>query len=274
MGLETEHFKTLMAVKRELNGRKINPVKVLCLGYPDMVVSRAAIPVDPLVNLPAAKDSADIAKWHGWNGPVYDTNFIFKYFGIEADYIDINASRGIERVVDLNEEAPEDLTNKYDIVLDPGTLEHCFNIAMAFSNVISFLKRGGFVIHVNPLNLPNHGFWSLNPTAYFDFYSNNGFKVHESVLLVGPLDNRMVVKGFKPTERFSVNMEASNMVIAEKIIDKDDLVCPMQTKYTQNPGLKLNSQPESSPMLLSPGTSSSTQTSAPTSSPPDTSAEK
>jgi hypothetical protein len=31
-------------------------------------------------------------------------------------------------------------------------------------------------MHVNPCTMVNHGFYNLNPTAYKDFYKQNGAK--------------------------------------------------------------------------------------------------
>jgi hypothetical protein len=71
--------------------------------------------------------------------------------------------------VDLN--YPEDWPEKYDVVIDGGTAEHCFNVGQVFANILSAVRPdGGIVVHVNPLNMMNHGFWNISPTAYADFY--------------------------------------------------------------------------------------------------------
>jgi len=40
------------------------------------------------------------------------------------------------------------------------------------------VQRNGWVISMAPLSMTNHGFWNVNPTAYFDAFSQNGFSVH------------------------------------------------------------------------------------------------
>ena len=72
--------------------------------------------------------------------------------------------------MDLNLPAPENMCGRFDIIIDPGTLEHCFNIAQAFDNIDRMLRVGGVVYHQNAIAFPNHGLWSISPTAYFDFY--------------------------------------------------------------------------------------------------------
>ena len=115
----------------------------------------------------------------------------------------------------------------YDIVLDVGTAEHCFNIGQAIVNMADMVRKDGYIIHENPANWGNHGFYNLNPTFYADFYSANGFELTECFLtrrdgggLRVPLTGRFK---FPPEE---VNIFA---MAQRKTIQK--LVWPTQTKY-------------------------------------------
>ena len=66
--------------------------------------------------------------------------------------------------------------NKYDCILDGGTMEHVFNTLECLRTFKNLLKIGGTIIHMNPcLGYFNHGFYSFQPTFYFDFYESNGF---------------------------------------------------------------------------------------------------
>ena len=78
---------------------------------------------------------------------------------------------------DLNDSIPPELWNSADLVIDPGTLEHVFDIKTFFANIAHLLKIGGLVFHFNPLNLVDHGFFSPSPCLFHDVYTANGFEI-------------------------------------------------------------------------------------------------
>ena len=216
---------------------ELKPARLLCLGYPDLLLSFGA---EKGVDAPIAADAAAVAQWHGWGGAVYDTTAALKTLGCTPTYIDIHASRNCERIVDLNRPLPHDLIGQFDAVLDPGTCEHCFNIGQAFMNCLAALKPTGTVIHTNPLQQINHGFWNISPTAYADFYGHHGFEVELSIL-AGPLANREIIQG-RPHKRFGIHGEAVNLCVAKRSLSEDAIPLavgwPTQFKYRQNPDLK------------------------------------
>lgn len=87
--------------------------------------------------------------------------------------VDVNDYEGCDRILDLNE--AQSWSEEADLVIDPGTLEHCFNIAEAIKNVARVLRPGGIAWHNSPLNWVDHGFYNLSPTFFHEFYMNNGF---------------------------------------------------------------------------------------------------
>jgi SAM-dependent methyltransferase len=91
--------------------------------------------------------------------------------------LDVSSYEGCELVQDLNR--PLTIrTGKFDLIVDNGTIEHCFCAAQAFFNVKRLCALGGVVFHNNPANWFGHGFWNFSPCVYFDFYRANGFDVH------------------------------------------------------------------------------------------------
>ena len=70
---------------------------------------------------------------------------------------------------------PEPLLEPFGVILDLGTLEHCFNAPQALETMQQLIAPGGFIIHWNPFYMPNHGFYSFNPTFYADWYKSRGF---------------------------------------------------------------------------------------------------
>lgn len=199
---------------------KLRPSRLLCLGYPDLLITDG-----PKI------EADDVAKWHGWTAGVGDTDKVLRDAGINPVYIDVQALRGRERVVDLNDPLPIDMIGQFDCVLDPGTIEHCFNIGQAFQNVLSALRLGGYAIHTNPMTMVNHGFWNLSPTAYVDWYEANGGEIREIAVVSGNLGQRVVTDiGVHALNRVQLPPECSSLVIAQRVKGvKADW--PIQTKY-------------------------------------------
>ena len=68
--------------------------------------------------------------------------------------------------------------DKYDFILDGGTMEHCFNIPQFLENAHSVLKVGGCIMHITPMNnYVDHGFYQFSPTFFQDWYSANNYEI-------------------------------------------------------------------------------------------------
>lgn len=241
MAINASILEMVIKIVRLSNGR----CNLVALGYPDMLATEEQI--DQLCGAGTAAsiayrdDSEAILRWHRLQGEmqrIADTRSLFDKLGIASDFLDIVASRGIERIVNLNHPIPEDLIGQYDIVYDGGTMEHCFNAPQVIKNILSLCKIGGYIIHVNPLNYYNHGFYSFHPTFYHDFYTQSGNRLASPIYgLHGPVLQTQVIE-VPPTKGFS---EAPNrlamMVVAQKLTETE-CEWPTQSKYLQNPNLK------------------------------------
>jgi hypothetical protein len=205
--------------------------RVLGLGYPDIIDGRDALCAlfgeDIRDGLTTRDDAQQVAKRHGAAGTdLVEPRSLFTALGLQLECIDMCRGRGIDRVVDLNQPLPEDLAGRYAMVIDPGTIEHCFNIGQAMMNAARALAVGGFVVHVNPLSMFNHGFYNLNPTFYRDFYGDNGFQV-------------LFMNGFAghaffdvaPVQRFGNVPENAVMIVIARRVALRDLAWPVQSKY-------------------------------------------
>ena len=93
-------------------------------------------------------------------------------------------------ILDLNQpETPNNLTGRFDLVLDSGTLEHIFDIAAGLRHCARMVRQGGRVVHLTPTsNCVEHGFYSVSPTLFADFYTASGFDVQRIWLCEIPLD--------------------------------------------------------------------------------------
>lgn len=164
----------------------------LSAGYPDLLVrfgdlgfasSERPITVRP--------NSKELQNHHGWTHDIFDTHEVFAALGLELDVIDYKVIQGCERVVDLNVEQNLGFEQRYkelpafggyDLVIDPGTSEHCFNISQAAINLASAVKEGGHIAQAIPMSMFNHGYYNLNPKWFIDFYGQNGFEIKKLVI--------------------------------------------------------------------------------------------
>lgn len=194
---------------------------VASMGYPDLIAPLGDVP-----GLVYRADSAAICKRHGIPlRQIPDAHSYFKAMGCRLDVYDIVQERGDEILCDLN--LPMAVSLAYDIVLDVGTLEHCFNVAQAIENMARMVKLGGYIIHENPHIMGNHGFYGLQPTFYADFYEANGFKLLECKLA----DRHGSYADVPWTHRFRFFQQEINTYALARRQTVQVFVFPMQSKY-------------------------------------------
>lgn len=223
---------TIETIKKFKEENPASVPRVLSMGYPDIL---ADIKTIPLEGLEAHPNSKSIAGYHGRTVTVPTAESFFKALGAEFTCVDIKKWRGNELVLDLNFDIPQELAGKYDIILDMGTSEHCFNIGTVMKNYLTFLTEGGYVVHWNPMYMPNHSFYQFSPTFYFDWYITNGASVeHQSCWeLEHPMKPEKVLSVPK-TERFNYRAEnLSLLTVVKKIENVDTYTWPMQSKYAK-----------------------------------------
>lgn len=232
-------FDLLCRVAREQGGGR-----ACAAGYPDLLVSETQLKTmlgeERSLRVPVREDSKKIAAWHGVGrvlDKIFESRIVFRELGYQLDVIDINPARGDEIILDLNVPLPPDLERSYDLVLDTGTCEHCFNIGNAALNLASLVNKGGYLIQAMPLNVFNHGFYNVNPTWFYDFYPTNGFRfLHLQAVANIVWDPKPI--DLPAFDRFS---EAPPNSIIIAVVRRETMVTPlkvpMQHKYAVNPGL-------------------------------------
>ena len=89
--------------------------------------------------------------------------------------IDLHAP---EPALRLNLNGPVNLGRHFDYVFNLGTAEHVFDVAQLFKTVHNHTKPGGYMIHAMPFTgWIDHGFYSFNPTFYWDVAAQNNYGV-------------------------------------------------------------------------------------------------
>lgn len=107
---------------------------------------------------------------------------------------------------DLNEpDVWRRVGKQFNLVIELGTLEHVFHIPNALWNMVNLCAVGGEIIHGAPMNnWPNHGFYQLSPTLFYDFYQANGCEVVEAFIcqVSETPDGRQVRTPYSPRPSF------------------------------------------------------------------------
>ena len=222
------------------------PKKLASIGYPDILVKKpdtdSDFPISLLKYLSCNEKALD---WHNLSSSMYTFFSVEDYLKDKCwafDYLDIKAGTGKARnflPVDLNESIPENLYCAYDILIDSGTAEHCFNIGKVFENYFHMLKPGGILLQYIPFMSPNHGFWSVNPTVVYDLASCNPIKIldcklHEYASYHDYFECNHKDIRFEPVRRFGVKLQANSVSIvffAYKKLQKSIFRFPIQYKY-------------------------------------------
>ena len=215
MGLALHALKTL---KPYLKGASI-----LSLGYPDILAT--AEEVKDLLGV-EIKTTIDGGEQHRVDRPLVETKALFTALGSHFECVDTVNWRGFERIADLN--YPQTL-GKFDLVIDPGTTEHCFNIGQAMLNGANAVKKGGHIYHSPPMTMINHGFYNVCPTMLYDFYTQNDWDVE---LLEARAGDNFILIGERASmaRRVSVSLETGLVCVAKRRTNID-LVFPVQRRY-------------------------------------------
>lgn len=235
---------TLDTFKQLMPHIERRPISLVTVGYPDCLVPTSVVRdmfgQDVAAKLTYREDSDKIIAWHNLGNfieEIIDTKSLLDALEIEMTVLDINEVRGGEVICDLNRPVPKDLLERFDIILDGGTMEHCFNIGQVINNLVGMSKINGFIVHGNPLNVMNHGFFNFCPTFYHDYYLDNGHRLVSPIYGYINVGIESQLFELPATKRFKGAPEDSWIsVIAQKLHTKKN-VWPMQTKYKNNPSL-------------------------------------
>ena len=209
--------------------------KIACLSYLDLLIPisdlKASFPSIDEKTLSFREDSDTICRWHGINPPIQivDSLSFFTTLGHSVTFLDIAAFRGVEQICDLNEEIPELLHHSFDLVIDTGTLEHCFNVGRAFVNMCQLVKVKGYVLTQAPLNKPNHGFWNFSPCVYENFFTQNNWKIAYLLCYFKNL-GKLIEFEPSPNGRFQAPPESIVISLAERAVNST-ITFPTQFKY-------------------------------------------
>jgi hypothetical protein len=89
--------------------------------------------------------------------------------------LDVSDYESATIVLDLGK--PCCFNQRFDTIVDGGSLEHIFDAATAFRNLVDLCEIGGRIMHILPVNnLNGHGFWQFSSDLIHSLYcGRNGF---------------------------------------------------------------------------------------------------
>jgi SAM-dependent methyltransferase len=195
--------------------------QVLSLSYPDLLIPEKVLEQHFKIIPTMFTDKAD---YHKVPYKLPETRDVFKQLGATLHVTDVVAATGFEDIIDLNYEAD---IGQFDVVIDPGTVEHCFNVGQAFLNAAHAVKPGGIIYHISPMDMMNHGFYNFNPTLFHDFYTQNGWEIIE-LNVVSETPNH-----FSVSARFFSKYEHNIICIARRK-GFQRMKFPVQAKYLKS----------------------------------------
>lgn len=196
---------------------------VLSLGYPDILATAEECKALFGVDLHRTMDTPTM---HSITRPLVETTELMAALGSEFECVDVEKWRGIERICDLN--YPHDL-GQFDLVIDPGTTEHCFNIGQAMLNAAGAVKVGGRIYHSPPMTMINHGFYNVCPTMLQDFYTQNDWEIEVLEARIGESAKRIDAKAAM-ARRVKISNETGLVCIARRRTAAA-LKFPVQRRY-------------------------------------------
>ena len=93
----------------------------------------------------------------------------FRQLGAEEiASLDFSDYEGATYIHDMNVPAPDSLHERFDAVVDGGTMEHVFNFPTAIANAMQMVRVGGHLLLDLPANnCTGHGFYQFSPELFF-----------------------------------------------------------------------------------------------------------
>jgi SAM-dependent methyltransferase len=236
MAINATELKLLLGLMARLPRQP----RLLMLGYPDLLVTPESIELTGLAlrwdDLPKRKDNTK-AVWtsHGRpqlsSLPMIETKALFAQLGARVKVVDAIQWGNVDYVANLGRPMSWLMRRelgKFDLIIDPCTPCHCFDVAQAFQNIDALLAPGAIVYHQAPASFPNHGFWSISPTALFDWYQWRGYELGRVYRFDEILDQDGFVPRLKECEPFKLMPNPGTQIVCIYAFRKSSIVGRLQ----------------------------------------------
>ncbi len=233
MGIPKDSCVLLMKeyLRRPLSG------SLLTLGVQDILFTKASLyQMAEQYNFPLKKSLyLKIATKRELSANGYlDDRELFRVLGFnEVLRLDYSDYEGADIAYDLNSDSlPEELYNRFDMIIDGGTTEHVFHVPNLLRTVYRMLKVNGRIVHLSPSsNYMDHGFYMFSPTFFHDYYSANNFEIN-SIQLIRHSRQR----GKEPSWILDYTPDCFDNIVSERSGDAGDsyLIACIATKTAKS----------------------------------------
>ncbi len=148
--------------------------------------------------------------------------------------IDLHAPPGsAAHALDLNE--PIDLGEKFDVIVNTGTVEHVFDQRRALETVHNHCRTGGLMLHAGPLGgWPDHGLFHAQPGLWLDLAKANGYAVEALAYFDLKAGKVAAVRGLGELRRFRW-ADGSMLYVVLRKVESGPFRVPMQGVYSEAP---------------------------------------
>jgi hypothetical protein len=171
----------------------------------------------------------------------YIDEYLIKHFrSSNVDVLDFNDYEDANIIHNLNEVIPKNLENKYDTIIDGGSLEHIFDVKTSFNNLKKMCKVNGVIIHISPTNNHcGHGFYQFCPNFFYSFYNERkGFK-DTQIFLCKEFDSSIWYKikkeNYKNNKRINIVTDEETVILCSSIkVNSDNSEIIQQSDYSDD----------------------------------------
>jgi SAM-dependent methyltransferase len=178
MGVDVYVFDFLM----QFRGSDLGDA--LCLGRQGMHLQKGTEQWDIAQQILSGQDPA--RPLESLIGPDGYAETFLTYLGCRTvRSLDYSPFEGAQIVCDLNRPVPKGLWDRFDLIIDAGTLEHVFDIPTALRNVRQMLRSGGLFLSVNAANNQvGHGLYQFSPELFWRALApDQGFEIEKMQLV-------------------------------------------------------------------------------------------
>ena len=164
-------------------------------------------------------------------------------FGVKNLFsLDYSDFEGADFIYDLNSPVDKSLHARFDVVCNFGTLEHIFDVRVAFENFVNLCKPGGHLILSTPCNNEcGHGFYQFSPEFFFSLFSKeNGFDSVEIYIAKTSSKGKKFYKCIKPPKGQRLMIKSSSSLTLFALAKKSESSCSFQSVYQSDYTVKWN----------------------------------
>ena len=152
--------------------------------------------------------------------------------------LDMSSYEGAQVIQDLNIPIPDNLHNKFSVVMDIGTSEHVYDVAQSLANIRNLCILGGQIMVLSPANrFLGHGFYQFSPELFFRAFSQeHGFDIQALYLIKDSLFKQRWYQLADPKNlgrrgNISTGKRCFIGVVATKVSEKRNIHSPLQSDY-------------------------------------------